>query len=392
MEELDETFARAIQERMRRPDRARIFSSRDLDASRMTVLLRSLGGLLTSRCHASVLSMAAGVPQVAVGHDLRLRTLFEGWISIVASSPPEPRVISWGTPPIWTRSSMTRPRRTRPRRRRMKRELAPRAALLGTVFRKTILDQWRAIWWWALGIVGSVFMYSGFWPTVRDNASQFDTYLKNLPEAIRSLIGSDYATPAGYLRSELFSFLGPVLLLVYAIGNGARSLAGEEEAGTLDLLLSTPVAHRRVYLDTFRAMAGLTALLAMLVWLGVEVLGPPFGLTVPVANLTASVLNLLLLAVGFGSLAQTMGAASGRKGVAIGVASGAALVTFLVNTLAVSVRALEPFSLLSPFRYYSGHQPIQTGFHLVDVLVLALIPAVCVAVGLVVFERRDLAT
>jgi len=77
MEELDETFARAILGRMRRPERARIFSSRELDASRMTVLLRSLGGLFTSRYHASVLSMAAGVPQVAVGHDLRLRTLFE---------------------------------------------------------------------------------------------------------------------------------------------------------------------------------------------------------------------------------------------------------------------------------------------------------------------------
>ncbi len=77
MEELDETFARAIHARMRRPDRARIFSSHDLDASKMTVLLRSLGGLLTSRYHASILSLAAGVPQVAVGHDLRLRTLFE---------------------------------------------------------------------------------------------------------------------------------------------------------------------------------------------------------------------------------------------------------------------------------------------------------------------------
>jgi polysaccharide pyruvyl transferase WcaK-like protein len=77
MEELDETIARAIQARMRYPERARVFSSRDLDASKMTVLLRSLGGLLTSRYHASVLSLAAGVPQVAVGHDLRLRTLYE---------------------------------------------------------------------------------------------------------------------------------------------------------------------------------------------------------------------------------------------------------------------------------------------------------------------------
>jgi polysaccharide pyruvyl transferase WcaK-like protein len=77
MEELDEAIARMILARMRRPDRARIFSSRELDASKMTVLLRSLGGLVTSRYHASVLSMAAGVPQVGVGHDLRLRTLFD---------------------------------------------------------------------------------------------------------------------------------------------------------------------------------------------------------------------------------------------------------------------------------------------------------------------------
>jgi polysaccharide pyruvyl transferase WcaK-like protein len=42
----------------------------------MTALLRSLGVLVTSRYHASVLSLADAVPQVAVGHDLRLRTLY----------------------------------------------------------------------------------------------------------------------------------------------------------------------------------------------------------------------------------------------------------------------------------------------------------------------------
>ncbi|HSL10802.1 MAG TPA: polysaccharide pyruvyl transferase family protein [Actinomycetota bacterium] len=77
MEQLDEPLARAIHARMRNRDRARIFSSRALDASKMTVLLRSLGALVTSRYHAAILSMAAAVPMVAVGHDLRLRTLFD---------------------------------------------------------------------------------------------------------------------------------------------------------------------------------------------------------------------------------------------------------------------------------------------------------------------------
>ena len=76
MEELDGPIARAIRAEMRHPERARVFSSREHDASRMTALLQSLGALVTSRYHASVLSLAAAVPQLAVGHDLRLRTLF----------------------------------------------------------------------------------------------------------------------------------------------------------------------------------------------------------------------------------------------------------------------------------------------------------------------------
>jgi hypothetical protein len=43
----------------------------------MTLLLRSLDLLVTSRFHAAVLSLAAGVPQVAVGHDTRLSTLYQ---------------------------------------------------------------------------------------------------------------------------------------------------------------------------------------------------------------------------------------------------------------------------------------------------------------------------
>jgi polysaccharide pyruvyl transferase WcaK-like protein len=76
MEELDEPIARAIRHEMVHGDRARVFSSREHDASRMTAVLRSLGVLVTSRYHASVLSLAAAVPQLAVGHDLRLRTLY----------------------------------------------------------------------------------------------------------------------------------------------------------------------------------------------------------------------------------------------------------------------------------------------------------------------------
>jgi polysaccharide pyruvyl transferase WcaK-like protein len=74
---VDEKLARRVRERMRNKERARVFSSNEHDAATMTRILRSLDMLITSRYHAAVLSMAGGVPQVALGHDLRLRDLYQ---------------------------------------------------------------------------------------------------------------------------------------------------------------------------------------------------------------------------------------------------------------------------------------------------------------------------
>lgn len=76
MESLDEVLLRKVHGFMAHPDRARIFCSREYNASQMVSILRSLELLVTSRYHACVLSLAAQVPQLAVGHDLRLKTIY----------------------------------------------------------------------------------------------------------------------------------------------------------------------------------------------------------------------------------------------------------------------------------------------------------------------------
>lgn len=77
MEEVDEPLAQDVYHRMTHSDRARVFSSRQYNASQMTMLLRELDLLVTSRYHAGVLSLAAQIPQVAVGHDQRLEDFYQ---------------------------------------------------------------------------------------------------------------------------------------------------------------------------------------------------------------------------------------------------------------------------------------------------------------------------
>jgi len=268
----------------------------------------------------------------------------------------------------------------------------PRGRLLGSVFAKTLHDQRRSYLWWLAGFVGTVLMYASIWPSIQESSADLQDYIDRLPEVFREMLGSaGYGTPEGYLASELFSFLGPILLLVYAIGAGARAIAGEEEAGSLDVLLSTPVPRRRVLLDKFEAMVLGTFGLVFAMWLSVVVFGAIWDLRPDLPNFTAACLHLFLLGLAFGAIALAVGSATGSKGLAIGVPSGFALVAFVVNLFGATVSWLEPVRPLSPFYYYAASEPIVHGLDTVHALVLAGVAVVAVMVALWRFERRDLA-
>ncbi len=76
MEELDQPLAEDILQKMKNKDKCRVISSRDYNASQMTSMLSELDLLVTSRYHSAVLSLRSRVPQIAVGHDPRLSSIY----------------------------------------------------------------------------------------------------------------------------------------------------------------------------------------------------------------------------------------------------------------------------------------------------------------------------
>lgn len=75
MERLDERACRELARRIQAPHS--MFLAKDYNAYQMTAVLRSLTLLVTSRYHANVLSMPAGVPTVAVSMDERLQNTMD---------------------------------------------------------------------------------------------------------------------------------------------------------------------------------------------------------------------------------------------------------------------------------------------------------------------------
>ena len=266
--------------------------------------------------------------------------------------------------------------------------------MLRTVLLKTVRDQRRALIWWSVGLLATALMYAAVYPSIRDNAETLNEYMESFPDVFREAFmgqSGDFASPAGYLNTELFGFFGPLLLLLYAVGAGARAIAGEEERRTLDVLLAAPVSRGRVITDKFLAMVVGLLILSAVLWASVAIFGPPFDLTPDLANMAAATLSCFLLALAFGTIALAIGALTGRRALAIGLGAGLAAATYLFHVLAPSVDAIAWLEYLSPFYYYRDAEPLLKGLNAPHALTLLAITVVAFIGARVSFDRRDLA-
>src|SRR5262249_59885913 len=125
-------------------------------------------------------------------------------------------------------------------------------------------------------------------PSIEGSPSISDL-LDSYPEAVKSLFGLaggvDIGTGAGFVDAELFSFILPLFAIALAIGSGARTLAGEEDAGRLELVFAYPVARRAAVLEKGSAV-GLEGLgFCVVAFAALAIASPIFGLQLSYAPL-----------------------------------------------------------------------------------------------------------
>jgi ABC-2 type transport system permease protein len=267
--------------------------------------------------------------------------------------------------------------------------------MLRNAFVKTLRDARRAIGWWSLGLIAMTALMVAVYPSVRAHPD-LNKMVEDYPDAFKAFLGLgenvDYTSAVGYLNSELFAFMVPLLLLIAAIGAGARATAGEEERGTLDLLLANPISRRRLVLEKLAALGAEIAIRAFILWLALLVGVEAIGMNVTPAHLAAATFAAALLAFVFGAIALFLGAALGRRGAAIGIAAAGAVAAYLLSSPEQHVGFLEPLRAASPFYHYAANDALHAGLAVEHIGFLLLVAAAAVAPTLVAFERRDLAT
>ena len=249
--------------------------------------------------------------------------------------------------------------------------------------------------WWAIGVAGFAALLALAYPTVRGN-SALDKTFAGLPPGVQAALGLDpgssLTAPIGYLNSQYFANILPAVYLIFAIGLAAWSVAGDESAGTLELLLANPVSRVRVAFERAVGLALLLSALTATSIIAMAVLAPPFGLTngLGLWNIAAATVASALLAMTFASVALFVGAASGKRSMAISVAAALAVFGFVIEGLAAQVKELQPVRSISPWHWALGTDPLRNGLNWQSGLLPIAISIVLVMAGALLLNRRDL--
>ena len=264
--------------------------------------------------------------------------------------------------------------------------------MLRNAFLKGLRDRRRSFPVWAVCVLLLPLWLCTFYPSIAKSQSGLQSLINNLPAAFKNMFvgaGESYTSPIGYLDGKTMSLMSPLILVIFAVGVAATQIAGEENEGTLSLLLAYPVTRTRLLAQKLAVLVvGVIALdlahfVGMVIGVAVE------HMDLSVKSMAAGHLSMALFALAIGCLAFAAGAATGQRGFTVGLATVVAAVSYLLNAVAPLAHWSKPLQKVSLFYYYGGAEPMYTGFRPLNIGVLLGVMLVAVAVAFATFQRRD---
>lgn len=265
------------------------------------------------------------------------------------------------------------------------------------VLRQMLAERWRSLVAWTLGTVALVVVMVLFFPSIEDSGADFDAYMQSLPESLRDTLGvagASLSSPVGYLMSQLYSNMYPLLILVMALAAAVWTIAGAESDGTLEMTLAAPLTRWSLAAGRFAGVAITTLAVTAVSTGALAILSPVVDLQagIPSWGLWSAGLTMWAMVMLYAGLAFGVGAAFGHKALALGIASAVAVTGFLGQVFASLADALEFLRTVSPWYWFLGSDPLTTAPSLRSLLLPLVVCLAFAIAGTWLFTRRDLGT
>jgi ABC-2 type transport system permease protein len=247
--------------------------------------------------------------------------------------------------------------------------------------------------WWAFGIAAFITLTLAFYPSIKSQSAQLDKSFDQLSGSTKSFITdtNDLFSPVGYLSSQIFYLLLPILFSILLIGVGSSLVAREEQSGTIEFLLARPISRTRLLLG--KAWSGLLIGLAVagVALISVVILCKIVDINVGSWNIVGAVLMSFMLALIFGSFAFMLTCLGGAiRGLSIGLTSGLLLISYLLSSLEKSVHWLHWPSQFLPYHYFEPANILNGHFTWGALLGFAGVTVAFLLISIRGFAHRDI--
>lgn len=244
-----------------------------------------------------------------------------------------------------------------------------------------------AILGWGIGLALFGAMYTSLFPQVSEQMSA----LADL--SIYQAMGVQLGSFEGYIGSTVVLF-APIILGIYGIITSTGTLAGEEDSGTLELVLAMPLHRWQIVTMKALAIAVATFLILVIAGAGNALVLAQIKRTVAVDvtpwRLFVAVLNGWPITMTFVMIGLFLSAYLPSRRAAALVLTVIFIASYFGENVAGLVTSLEFLKPISLFTYFDTSPSVfQQGVVAGDVLFLLLIAALFFFLALLSFQRRN---
>ena len=246
---------------------------------------------------------------------------------------------------------------------------------------------------WGIALALLALMIVSVYDAIAAQQEQVARLVASYPPELMAFFGASQDalamfTPEGFISFEFFSLM-PVVVGIFAVLMGSGLLVGDEEKGTLDLIMAHPVSRTALFLGRMAALALATAGILAIVWLGF-LLGMRFStLSIAWDRLLRPFVSLLAVLLLFEALALLLSMVLPSRRLAATVSGSLLVASYFVTSLARVNEDLEAVARFSPLNYLQTADAFDE-FNLQWVAGLLLTAAIFSVTAWWRFQRRDI--
>ena len=257
-------------------------------------------------------------------------------------------------------------------------------------FKNTLKKMRGTIIGWSIGLLLYDMLMSSFYSSIQDLGDEMLQMLESYPKEMIAFFPSidKFTSPIGYIDTY-FSSMMSLIVGIFAVSACAKLIVGDEEKGTLDLVISHPISRTGLFWGRVLAFFAATVIILLAAWLGWLIPAGNAGFELTAFDFLLPMLPLFSVLMLFGSLALLLSMLMPAARLASSLGAALLVGNYLLIGMSGLNEDLKPIFEVTPLYFYQGAWILEDPkwWWLAGLVGISL---VLFAISWLLFQRRDI--